>query len=307
MTKDIIQRYIWLVDTIYQSGEDGISFNEINKKWTRSSLSDGKAYPLKTFHNHRRDIESIFSINIECRKSTNSYYLYDPEELKNSSLTTSWLIDTLAVNNFIADSQQLKNRIAFEYIPSGSQFLTRIIQAMQENKTITIDYLPFWHEQSCSFQHLHPFAVKLFKQRWYLIAYNPVIRLLRTYGLDRIKKLTMENESFILPENFDVNTLFQSCFGIITDDSVEASLINIRVAESQRKYLRSLPLHLSQKETEINENDSIFTYYLKPTYDFIQELLRYADTIEVMEPLWLRTEVKRIFDRAATLYKKVTK
>lgn len=303
MTKDIIKRYIWLVDTIYQSGEDGISFDEINKKWTRSSLSEGKDYPLKTFHNHRRDIESIFSIDIECRKSTNSYYLYDPEELKNSSITTSWLIDTLAVNNLIADSQQLKDRIVFEHVPSGNQFLTRIIRAMQENKTISMHYLPFWHEQTCEYQHLHPYGIKLFKQRWYLLTFNPHIDALRTFSLDRIKELTIETKKFTFPEDFDLSSYFQPYFGIITDDTIETSLIKIRVSESQRKYLRSLPLHHSQNEIDIHEKDSIFTYWLKPTYDFIRELMRFADDVEVLEPNSLREAIKNSISKTARLYK----
>ncbi|MFA7402067.1 MAG: WYL domain-containing protein [Bacteroidales bacterium] len=305
MTRDIIRRYIWLVDTIYQSGEDGISFEEINKKWKRTtSLSEGKAYPIKTFHNHRRDIESIFNILIECRKSTNSYYLYDPEELKNSSITTSWLIDTLAVNNLIADCQQLKNRISFEYVPSGSQFLTRIIQAMQENKTVTIKYLPFWHEQSCEFKHLHPYAVKLFKQRWYLIAYNPVTKAMRTFSMDRMQSLNITDETFILPEDFDVTSYFHSYFGIVANADIKTSIVKIRVDDNQRKYIRSLPLHHSQQEIETTENYSVFSYTLKPCYDFIQEILRFGETMEVIEPLGLRNEIKTKLQQTIALYKK---
>ncbi|MDX9890279.1 MAG: WYL domain-containing protein [Bacteroidales bacterium] len=302
MTSDIIRRYIWLVDTIYQSGEDGISFEEINKKWKRSSLSEGKVYPIKTFHNHRRDIENIFNIIIECRKSTNSYYLYDPEELKKSSITTSWLIDTLAVNNLIADCQYLKDRIAFEYIPSGNQYLTRIIQAMQENKSIDMDYLPFWHNEAYPYKELHPYAIKLFKQRWYMIAYNTHIKALRTFSLDRIKKLEITDNSFVLPDNFDVNAYFHAYFGITTDDTLETTIVSIRVNETQRKYLRSLPLHHSQEEIEIQEHYSIFSYTIKPTHDFIQEILRYGDTMEVIEPLWLRNEIKCMLQKTLDLY-----
>ena len=55
MAKDLFNRYIWLVDTIYRA--DGITFEEINEKWTRNSMSGGEDLPLKTFHNHRKAIE----------------------------------------------------------------------------------------------------------------------------------------------------------------------------------------------------------------------------------------------------------
>jgi hypothetical protein len=69
MAKDLFNRYIWLVDTIYSS-RGGITFEEINEKWMRSSLTKGDPLVKKTFHNQRKEIEDLFDINIECNKST---------------------------------------------------------------------------------------------------------------------------------------------------------------------------------------------------------------------------------------------
>ena len=66
MAKDLFNRYFLLVDTIYRA--NGITFEEINEKWTRSSMSDGADLPLKTFHNHRKAIEEMFDIDIACDK-----------------------------------------------------------------------------------------------------------------------------------------------------------------------------------------------------------------------------------------------
>lgn len=57
MTKDLFNRYIWLMDTIHRAGR--ITFEEINSKWLRNSMSEGLELPLKTFHNHRKAIEEI--------------------------------------------------------------------------------------------------------------------------------------------------------------------------------------------------------------------------------------------------------
>ena len=72
MAKNKINNLIWLVDTINRHGK--ISFAEINEKWLAGD-KERKKIPLRTFHNHRRDIEDMFDINIECDKSTNSYYI----------------------------------------------------------------------------------------------------------------------------------------------------------------------------------------------------------------------------------------
>ena len=72
MTKDLFDKYIWLVDTIYRTGK--ITFEEINERWLRSKLSDGKDIPLRTFHNWRIAIEQVFDINIECNRRGGYYY-----------------------------------------------------------------------------------------------------------------------------------------------------------------------------------------------------------------------------------------
>ena len=77
--------------------------------------------------------------------------------------------------------------------------------------------------------------------------------------------------------------------------------VRLKVSALQANYLRSLPLHESQAETERNEDYSIFAMQIRPTWDFQQEILRNADEMEILEPLWLRKEiagvVKRMWDR----------
>ena len=72
MAKGLFDRYIWLIDTIYRAGK--ITFEEINKRWLRTEMSNGEEIPLRTFHNHRKAIETMFDINIECNKRSGYYY-----------------------------------------------------------------------------------------------------------------------------------------------------------------------------------------------------------------------------------------
>ena len=60
MAKNLFNRYIWLVDTIYRNGK--LSFKEINDKWLQTDFSEGKPIPLRTFHNHREAIQDLFDI-----------------------------------------------------------------------------------------------------------------------------------------------------------------------------------------------------------------------------------------------------
>jgi hypothetical protein len=72
MAKSLFNRYIWLVDTIYNS-RGGITLEEINQKWVRHPMSEGSPIPKRTFHNHRNAIQDMFDINIDCNGA------YEPE------------------------------------------------------------------------------------------------------------------------------------------------------------------------------------------------------------------------------------
>ena len=295
MTKELIRKYIWLIDTVNQAGSTGITFKDIRSKWERNDLlSGGIQYPKRSFHNHVTAIRELFGIEITCNKNTNSYYIANSRELKDSSGFKGWLLDALSLNNQLEESSQLKDRILLEENPSGRELLPTILEAMRDNKMLTFSYKPYWVEDDhiSNLYHVEPYALKVFKRRWYLLGKygdSP----LKVYALDRILDIDIEFESFTLPADFDAESFFSSCIGIIVSDE-DPQTIKLKVDAFQSNYLRSLPLHPSQKETERTEEYSVFTYFLRPTFDFVQELLTLRETAEVLAPKELRAEMARI-------------
>ena len=295
-TAILFNRYVWLVDTIYRAGR--ISFEEINAQWERSSLNDtGEELPLKTFHNHKNAIQQMFDIHIECdRRDGYQYYIEHAEDMERGGVRT-WLLNTFAVNHLINESHHLKRRILFEEIPSGQRFLTQIIEAMRDNLTVELTYQSFWNSTASTFE-VAPYCVKVFRQRWYVVARSLSDERLRVYSLDRIHELRTTENSFTLPENFDPQAYFADSFGVVVDEKCAVERVKIRVQGIQRQYIRTLPLHASQKEVETTEDVSVFEFHLRPTLDFQQELLTHAvnaeEDIEVLEPQWLREHIKTV-------------
>lgn len=292
----LFNRYVWMVDTIYRAGR--ITFEEINERWQRSSLNEtGEELPLKTFHNHKNAIQQMFDINIECdRRGGYLYYIEHAEDMERGGVRT-WLLNTFAVNHLINESHHLKRRILFEEIPSGQRFLTQIIEAMRDNRTLEMSYQSFWDETTHTFE-VAPYCVKVFRQRWYVVACSASDDRLRIYALDRIRELRTSEHLFILPDDFDPQAYFANSFGIAVDESYKPEQVRVRVSGIQRHYLRTLPLHASQQEIEITNDSSVFEFYLRPTLDFQQELLTHAANtdgqIEVLKPQWLREQMEQI-------------
>lgn len=301
-TSNLFNRYVWLVDIIYRS--EKITFEEINEYWQRSQLNtDGEDLPLRTFHNHRQAIEQMFDINIECDKRNGyKYYIENTDDMERGGVR-SWLLNTFAVNNLINESHKLKRRILFEKIPSGQMHLTSIIEAMRDNLSIEMTYQSFWRDTPNTFD-IYPYCIKVFKQRWYLIGYSPYKDNILIYALDRIKYIHISENSFLLPKDFDGESYFADCFGIIAGDGHQAEDILIKVCKIQDSYIRALPLHHSQKEIKSTSEYTIFSYHIKPSFDFRQELLSHGSDIEVLEPKWFREEIAEIILKQHNIYHK---
>lgn len=297
MAKDLFNRYIWLVDTIYRAGS--ITLKEINERWLRNSMSDGVTIPKKTFHNHRKEIEELFDINIECnRRNGYRYYIDNADDIEKGGIRT-WLLNTFAVENLINGSRHLRKRILFEHIPSGQKFLSPIIEAMRDGVTIEITYHSFWKESQYT-RSVEPYFVKIFRQRWYMVARDCVKDAIRVYALDRILDLHTTDIAFKMPDDFEPEEYFYHSFGIIRDDRYPPEFIELKVLDSKRRYFRSLPLHHSQEEIVTEKDYSIFRYYLSPTYDFKQEILSHGYEVEVISPDSLKGEIRWIAETIAS-------
>ena len=90
--------------------------------------------------------------------------------------------------------------------------------------------------------------------------------------------------------------------GLAINDDVPAEKVILKVNADQSKYIRALPLHHSQQETETTEEYSVFEYRIKPTFDFQQEILSQGSNVEVLSPGWFRNTLKKETSEMNGLY-----
>ena len=301
MSKNLINKYVWLVETLYKAKK--ITLKEINRKWAESELSEGEEIPRRTFHTWKNAAEEMFGLVIMCDKHDDDrYYIENREELEEGGFHR-WLLNTMSVNNTLLENKALSGRILLENIPSGQDFLATVMEAMKKSKLLEITYKGYWSEHEHTFP-VAPYCVKLFRQRWYLVGNSVNEDIIRIYALDRVLEAQLSDEAFKYPKKFDPENYFKHCFGIIHIDDCPLETVKLKVSHDQANYLRSLPLHSSQKELVRTGEYSIFSVEVRPTFDFQQEILWNGDAMEVLEPLWLRKEIAGIVKRMWNNYNK---
>jgi predicted DNA-binding transcriptional regulator YafY len=267
-----------------------------------NDMSEGDALSIRTFHKWRIAIEEMFGLIIENENGGQyRYYIENADELRNGSMR-SWLFNTLTVSNLMMDSVSIKDKVLFEEIPDGEQYLPIILEALKKNLVLGMTYQSYTRDEAKTFE-VEPYCLKAFKQRWYLVARSPYYDKVMIYALDRVHWLEVKEKSFKYPKDFIPEKFFDDCFGIIADQSIDVETVKIKVSAGQANYLRSLTLHQTQKEIERNDEYSIFTVRLRPTFDFRQEILSQGCDIEVLEPKWFRDEVAEISKHMWNKYK----
>ena len=300
MAKNYFDRYVWLINTIDRHGH--ITKEDIDELWYHSPLNEkrDKKLPERTFHNHREAIFDTFGIEIKCDRSL-GYFIANSEDLEADGIR-HWLLESLSMSNMLNETKDMRDRILFEKVPSSQKWLSLIVNSMRDGKAVEITYQSYWKDHSSTFV-CYPYCLKLFKQRWYMLATSEGYDTPYVYALDeRMIKVTQTKESYKVPRKFNAERFFADYFGVSVVD--EPQEVKIKVDTSQVRYIESLPLHHSQHkvEAESTEKYTVFRFHLAPSFEFRQELLSRGPSVEVMAPESLRADMVSDIKEMAKIY-----
>ena len=292
----IFHQYIWIINTLKAYRK--LTLEELNQKWQDDKVADGNPLQRSSFNRHRDAILDMFGIIIDCDKKTYKYFISNQDVLCDDSIER-WLFSTLTVHGMLADSAAVKERLVLENAPAGEEYFDIIIRAIRTDRRLRIGYKKF---QAEGYEKVVcPYALKLFHQRWYLLARNDEDQM-RIYALDRMTMVELTADTFVMPADFSPQAYFSEYYGVLTDETTPMAHVLIRAHKWMPNYLRTLPLHHSQRELTSTPDYTDFSYDIRPTSDFLGELLRHSEGIEVLEPLELRERMRQMIANTLKRY-----
>ena len=183
---------------------------------------------------------------------------------------------------------------------------------MRRNHVLSITHQGFGKPEPSTFD-IEPYFLKVVKRRWYVVARSPYYSernkeqgvkpsdVYLVYALDRISDIQDTGRTFKMKKNFDVHSYFEGCCGIITSNESSQKIV-LRAYNGFADYLRTLPLHESQREIGSDDESTLFEYHLKPTFDFYQLVLAQGDQVEVLEPESVRDEMRNFAQNILDFY-----
>ena len=252
----------------------------------------------RTFQRDLDDIRSLYNIDIVYDFSRKVYFI----DLEEQPELNERILEAFDTFNALNITDRLSNYIHFEKRrPQGTENLYGLLHAIKNKVQISFSYKKFW-EDEMSQRTAEPYALKEFKNRWYVLANDLKDNKVKSFALDRLTELEITRKKFQLPIDFDVNEHYKYCFGIISPNEHQPQEVILSFDPFQGKYIKTLPLHESQVILKDHEEELLIKLTLFLTHDFLMEILSYGDNVKVIQPESLIEELKTSYENALKLY-----
>jgi predicted DNA-binding transcriptional regulator YafY len=291
--KGYISRYLLIIKKLkakpYSSYEElrfHIEKHLEDMQWIDDSLDIG--FSKRTLQRDLREIRNLFGITITYSRAEKGYSIQQDEAER---MNFERMIESFDLFQSLHQAKDLISYVNLEKREAqGTENMYGLIHAIKNRLKIKFQYDKFWDDEITD-RYAIPLALKEFKSRWYLIAKEHTSPVRKTFALDRIVFLAITNENFSYPSDYDVEEAFKHCFGIIGSSEEKPEEIILSFDGDQKNYIKTLPLHHSQRI--ISDEDSELRISLKVfiTHDFIMELLSFGHHMTVIQPTTLAQQL----------------
>ncbi len=186
-----------------------------------------------------------------------------------------------------------------EYL-QGIEFLTPLFNAVLNKQTLQIDYQSF---QGSELQQIifYPYYLKEYNNRWFLFGRNKKFSNIVNLALDRIQSLKTTSISYE-ESDVDWNEYFDDIIGVTKPHGVPLTKILLKAAKILEPYIKSKPLHGSQKKVLLDEDSYTFSIEVIPNFELENLILSHIPNLKVLDPPEFRERIKEKLQRSLSFY-----
>jgi predicted DNA-binding transcriptional regulator YafY len=188
----------------------------------------------------------------------------------------------------------------------GSNWYTDLFDAIREQNALSIVYQSYKHPEPKTYL-VHPYLLKEFRNRWFLVGREGSSSRLLTLGLDRIKKIRMSDEKYRVNDLFDPETFYENVIGVSMDYDAKIQDIVVKINPVSAQHVESKPIHKKQEILKKEVDGSLIVkLHLIINYELKSILLGFGEGLEVLEPTSLRDEIRTQHEKSLSQYVKGT-
>jgi predicted DNA-binding transcriptional regulator YafY len=185
----------------------------------------------------------------------------------------------------------------------GIHWFSELFDAIKEQTALHINYQSFKSPEPKDYV-IHPYLLKEYRNRWWLLGRCGTDNRIMTLGLDRINAVRVSKEAFMVNDLFDPDTYFENAIGVSIDYEARPEKILLKIKAPSVPHVESKPVHKNQKIVRRDMDGSIIIQLdLIINYELKSTILAFGENLEVLEPVSLRVKLSECLDKAARLYK----
>jgi len=201
-------------------------------------------------------------------------------------------------------TEGIRPLISFEDTPiaAGTEYLEDLYKMIQQKRVLHFTYRSYSSEKD-QVLTIHPYFLKEYNNRWYLIGWIPQTKRIENRALDRISKLSVTGKAFREPVDFDPDSYFADIVGVTRYKNKPLEKVDLKVNYERAPYVLTKPMHQSQSiERQYKDGSIQFSIQVIINQELKNLILSFGDKIEVKAPLHLRIEIQKMFSDAAKIY-----
>lgn len=166
----------------------------------------------------------------------------------------------------------------------GKDHLGDLYNALRYKKPLKIKYRPYQDEAHHDLT-FHPYFLKQYNGRWFLFGFNPVSgKSDWNLAIDRILEIEELSIPFIKNTEINWNEYFEDMIGVTKPEGQEIQVITLHFFGKTAHYIKTKPIHGSQKDKWIDSNTLEVRLEVIPNYELERLILSYADSVKVIGP-----------------------
>lgn len=207
-------------------------------------------------------------------------------------------------NNLYATTHPTQNCIQFEGndLLTGLHFLSPLYQYIRQNKPLKITYKSFKAKEAHQAIY-HPYLLKEFRNRWFLICSSKKGDQLLNLALDRMITIeAAQNIQFLPYTGVDFDRYYSDLIGVTKNRTDRAHKVILKVNSKNAPYLITKPLHPSQQVLHEDASGTTFRIDVVLNFELEKDILAFGDLIEVIAPRNLRSSIRKRLHAASQLY-----
>ena len=183
----------------------------------------------------------------------------------------------------------------------GLQHIDTLYQAIIKKCAVELCYQSFKARSSSTF-HFHPYYLKEYRNRWFVIGMKKKNTPILTLALDRIISIEPCDAKYVPRGNFNLQSFLHQIIGVTVNPNGAPEKVLLQFDSETVPYVTTKPLHHSQEVVETLSNGVVIGLQVQLNFELEREILGFGDHVKVIAPEKLKRRIKETLEQALDLY-----